>query len=261
MKNLEIIVISLERATERRAAIRKRLEALDLEFEIFDARNGDQGYQEHFKDINTFTFQIHSRRECLPGEIGCYASHMEVWRRCVQNNRPVVVLEDDAQLTDWLPEALSVAERLIDACGFIRLEANKQSSFPRRYDSVGSMGAFEVNYISRITVSTTGYVISPSAAQRFLSNSETMLATVDRFIQCPWVHHQPLYLLLPSPVARSVVDQGSYIKPEGHSPRKTRALGVMSSIILMKSIYFVRRVLFNASIGRKSRFEVRRVVE
>ena len=33
------------------------------------------------------------------GERGCAASHLELWRRCVRNGKPLLVLEDDAELT------------------------------------------------------------------------------------------------------------------------------------------------------------------
>jgi glycosyl transferase family 25 len=259
-RGMDIFVISLARATKRRSFILERLKELGLSSEVFDACTGENGYAPFFTDYNSLTYKVHSRREPMPGEIGCYASHMGLWKKCVELNRPIVILEDDARLTDELPRALQVSADLIEACGFIRLESCKQMKFPRRFAPVGGLDEFEVNYIYRVSDCMTGYVIAPEAAKRFIANSQTMLAPVDRFLQRPWTHEQPLYLLTPPSVVRQSGELGSDIKTEGASPRKDLSLGVLSSIIVLKSIYSLRRILFNATAGRRSRAIVRKLM-
>ena len=34
------------------------------------------------------------------GEVGCFLSHWHLWNKCIEKNEPIIVLEDDAILTD-----------------------------------------------------------------------------------------------------------------------------------------------------------------
>ena len=34
------------------------------------------------------------------GEVGCFLSHWHIWCKCIEKNEPLIVLEDDAVLTD-----------------------------------------------------------------------------------------------------------------------------------------------------------------
>ena len=34
------------------------------------------------------------------GEVGCFLSHWHIWNKCIEKNEPIIVLEDDAILTD-----------------------------------------------------------------------------------------------------------------------------------------------------------------
>jgi glycosyl transferase family 25 len=256
---MEIYVISLAGAHERRAAITKQLEKLGLAFEFFDACTGADGYQPFFDGYTAATYRIHSRRDALPGEIGCYASHLSLWQRCAQAGRPMVIIEDDAILTDQLPVALEATEKIITTCGFIRLEPNKQSSRrPRRYMPVGKVDEFEVNYIARVALCGTGYAVSPAAAEQLAKHSKVLLAPVDRYLQRAWSHRQPLYLLSPPVVLRQQGVFTSSIKTGEGAAGKLLTPGLLLRIATIKGAYFFKRVWFNATIGRKSHAQVRK---
>ena len=91
---LRIFVISLARAAERRAAISAHLQALGLEFEMVDGVDGRAlPAEEHARLLAPgVTFSS-------PGVVGCYMSHMAVYRRLVETGAAAaLVLEDDATL-------------------------------------------------------------------------------------------------------------------------------------------------------------------
>ena len=258
---MDIYVISLIDAHERRAAITKQLDKLGLAFEFFDACTGADGYQPFFDGYNAATYQIHSRRDALPGEIGCYASHLSLWQRCAQTGKPIVIIEDDAILTEQLPAALQATEKIITTCGFIRLEANKQSSRrPRRYMPIGKVDEFEVSYIARVALCMTGYVVSPAAAEQLAKHSKVLLAPVDRYLQRPWSHRQPLYLLSPPVVLRQQGVFASSIKTGEGAAGKLLSPGLLLRIAAINGAYFCKRVWFNATNGRQSRANLRRAL-
>ena len=93
-QKLRIYVISLARARERRAAISGHLRALGLEYELVDGVDGRAlPAEEHARLLAPgVTFQS-------PGVVGCYMSHMAVYRRLIEaGDTAALVLEDDAAL-------------------------------------------------------------------------------------------------------------------------------------------------------------------
>jgi glycosyl transferase family 25 len=258
---MELYVISLADALERRAAITDQLNGLGLPFKFFDACTGAAGYEPFFNDYDPATYRIHSRREALPGEIGCYASHLALWQLCVEIDRPIVIIEDDAILTEAFPAALRSTAKIIADCGFMRLEPNKQSRRrPRRYIPVGELDQFEVNYVARLSLCMTGYAVSPAAARRLVESSATLLAPVDRYLQRPWSHRQPVYSLTPAAVQRQQGVFESNIKVGSGAGHEQLTLGVLTRIALSKGGYFCKRVWFNATTGRLSRTRVRQAL-
>ena len=39
-----------------------------------------------------------------PGAQGCFLSHFMLWNRCIELGQPIIILEDDAEVVDLLPE-------------------------------------------------------------------------------------------------------------------------------------------------------------
>jgi len=257
---MKIFIISLTNATQRRARISAQLERLGLAYEFFDACRGDDGYQPYFEGYDPDIFMLYSRRTALPGEIGCYASHKSLWQKCIETQEPIVIIEDDAHLDDRLPDALKTAAKIIQQCGFIRLEPNKQSRQfykPSRYQSVGYLDNFEISYLSRIALCTTSYIVSPAAAGKLVFASNVLLAPVDKFNQRNWHHGQALYLLSPEMVRAQDDELESQIKLDAKTAKHAVGLALFLKIAVYKSANWFRRVYFNATIGKQSKTRVR----
>src|SRR5262245_7733227 len=94
---LPVFVINLDRSTERLARIKERCAAIKIPFERFPAISGADlppNLRPYFCDTSG---KIISR--LMPGEIGCYASHLGVWQLIVERDLPAaMVCEDDADL-------------------------------------------------------------------------------------------------------------------------------------------------------------------
>jgi len=103
MAPLKVFVISLQTSLDRRSRVTDMLKAIGLEFEFFDAVDG--------RSLDHKSYVAPDAPwELLPGEVGCYLSHLGVWRKVVNERVEVsLVLEDDA-LFD------ASALLVIDAC-------------------------------------------------------------------------------------------------------------------------------------------------
>jgi glycosyl transferase family 25 len=119
---LHIYVINLARQKDRRDSASRQLEGLGIEYSIFRAIEAPEALENHFSGINNWLCQMEVKRVGTPTEVACYASHLSLWRKCVELDESIVVLEDDFELTPEFTAAIELSRNLIDDYGFIRLE-------------------------------------------------------------------------------------------------------------------------------------------
>ncbi|NNC76310.1 MAG: glycosyltransferase family 25 protein [Woeseiaceae bacterium] len=196
---MRIFVISLPTQSERRAYIRAQFERMGVEFAFFDAVDARRKQVEYFRAFDIRRFQLNTGRNPLTTEIGCYASHLMLWRTCMILGEPIIILEDDACLDDLFATAMTFVERRIETLGFVRLETNPKSLGP----TVTLGKSFSAQYCHSYPFSAMAYAISPSVAQTFVEQSDVFHSPVDKFIKDFWVHGQPLYQLSPHVVRES----------------------------------------------------------
>ena len=76
----------------------------NLEYEVFSAVEGykidyaklqSQGFDTNHSWIDPILYTPLTK-----GEVGCFLSHWHIWNKCIEKNEPILVLEDDAILTD-----------------------------------------------------------------------------------------------------------------------------------------------------------------
>ena len=115
------------------------------------------------------------------GGLGCYMSHVRVWRRVVQLNRPAIVLEDDVQLFPSFKSRIQKAlAELPHDWGMLYLA----NLVPR--DIVKKSEHEYGKHIVRLSGNywgTYAYAISPSAAHILLLHALPLQYQVDSFIQ------------------------------------------------------------------------------
>ncbi|RCW66550.1 glycosyl transferase family 25 [Marinobacter nauticus] len=190
----EIVVISLARATERRASIEQQFAELSVPFTFFDAVDGKQGHP-LFDRYDADKARRIGEIPLTPGHLGCYASHYLVWQRCAESGRPLIVLEDDAMLFPGpFLRFLEAAADLPPALECVRLFASKS----RNRDSVK---VYEANGVAiakflRGHKSATGYYLTPAAARKFLRYGERWAEPVDIEMDQFWANGVECYGVL-----------------------------------------------------------------
>ncbi|PSF05525.1 epitope biosynthesis protein [Marinobacter fuscus] len=173
----EIIVISLLRAVERREAIKAQFSHLGVDFHFFDAVDGKKGH-ELFLRFDARKAKRIGEIPLTAGHLGCYASHYLVWQRCSESNKPLIVLEDDAQIfEESFSRFLSVCPALPETIECVRL-------FDSRSRNTERLRVFDQNGVTvckflRGHKSATGYFLRPSAARKFLQYADTWAEPVD----------------------------------------------------------------------------------
>ena len=76
----------------------------NLEYELFKAVEGHKidyhKLREQGFDVNHDWIDPILNTPLTKGEVGCFLSHWHIWNKCIEKNEPIIVLEDDAILTD-----------------------------------------------------------------------------------------------------------------------------------------------------------------
>lgn len=110
MQKIPVFVISLKRATERRAAISEHLRSLGVEFEMIDGVEGSALTTDQLAEV------VSTGCELSKGMIGCNLSHISVYRRIAEGAADVaLILEDDARLSPLVVDLLRTG---VDASRF-----------------------------------------------------------------------------------------------------------------------------------------------
>ena len=252
---MRIVVISLVEAVDRRRSAAEQLSALGLEFEFFDACDASTRIPSHFDEFDGLAYRLNCQRDPTPGEIGCYASHLSLWKQCAVSDEPYLVLEDDFEALPGFIEAIAVLEMLLKEHDFIRLEPfNRARAVGKRLRLAGqtldTIGRFTFHYLSDVPTQLTAYAISPSGATRLAKASSRLTAPADKFVQRTWVHRVPIFALSPAIARTGPHSRHSMI---GDRRRlKRRGLGLLLARAAYKGFGELRRIGFDRSQRQRS---------
>ena len=215
---MKVFVISLATSTARRAGVSKKLGERGIAFEFLDAVDGRVGLHPYLKNYDETRFLINRRRKAAPGELGCYVSHLLAWEKCVALGEPIVVLEDDFELTDSFKAGIASIEPFVDKLAFVRLEPLEKRFF------ITSHKGPEFSLVKQLNVGmcATGYVITPHGAAKLIERGRRIEAPVDLYLKYTFTHNQLIHALVPHVVYPTHQDSDI-----GFDARKQREKGAL----------------------------------
>lgn len=236
---MRVYVINCRRHAGRRAAAQSTLEKAGVRFEFFDGLCADDARSRKLFDaVDEQEFLINTGRRVTDGEIGCYASHREVWKRAAELDEPVVILEDDFELLGDFNKTLGVVTRLIDRVGFIRLQTDLRAKKCRGVD----IDEFRLCRITKPPHGLMCYGLSAQVARRFVAATRVLNAPVDIFTKKYWEHGQPMFVLTPYAVGPSRHHERTTIEGRTKAPKP---LPIAARRFLRKAGSYLRRWQFN----------------
>ncbi len=190
---LKIFVISLISSTDRRADVAKKLADKQISFEFLDAIDGRDSNHSYLKNYDEKQFLIHRRRKALAGELGCYVSHVLAWEKCVDLNQPIVVLEDDFEITDYFVDGLLFLETVLNKIEFVRLEPLECKLTLTSYKN----DTFSLVKQLKIGMCLTGYLITPKGAKNLLKKSRKINYPIDLYVRYSFIHNVLIHAIEP----------------------------------------------------------------
>ncbi len=192
--DVELVVISLASAVERRRRVEERLRGFPLPWRFFEAKTSAPAalrYDER-------RARLHRGRALAAAELGCFGSHYECLRAFAEAGRPahLIVLEDDVYLDESFPYADLAG--LMRACGIDYLRLHATFSRPSRFLGVVWRYRQLVRYVGR-PYGTCAYVISPAGARRFVQSVREIVRPIDDELDRFWQNGLPPYAIFPAP--------------------------------------------------------------
>jgi len=134
---LKVVLLNLERSADRRQAMQNQLSDLQIAFEWIRAIDGKARWAEIADKVSTEAFDRNIGRGVLPGEVGCYLSHLQAWNFLLESDDDVLlVLEDDIVFGDEFVTAVELAIEHRRDWDFLKL--NKiRAKHPIRQKAIG----------------------------------------------------------------------------------------------------------------------------
>ena len=202
---IDIQVISLPESSDRRHAVAKQLNSRRIDFRFFDAVDGF-GDDPLLKRMDARKFLYRNNRYPIPREAGCYASHFYLWEICEASNRPMLIMEDDFELTQQAERVLHAIHNLIEKYPILKLERLIKNK-PRILS--GSYHGVDVYRYRKAPHCLLAYSISPDAARKLIKSRENFLYPVDVFVRNFGIHGVPVFGIEPPMVDRGPLNYKS----------------------------------------------------
>lgn len=190
------------------------------------------------------------KRKLSDTEIGCYLSHIAVWRRIAESEDPAMVLEDDFRLdSETLPFIDALPARL-KRRSLIKLSTAKRQKFNRK--ALLERRGRKLRSYRIISPHTTGYVIGPEAAAAMLAARKRFFRPVDIDLKHVWEHGVPIYGVDP-PLVRERGDLDSIIGPDRSAAKSSHHLVRLAANTRYQLRFHLNRLRHSVLIGSRTR--------
>jgi glycosyl transferase family 25 len=197
MDALRTWVINLDRAPDRLQRIAAQLDRLGLPWTRLAAVDARTLQPAQRAALDEATYRRRHGMTPLPGELGCYLSHLAVVQAFLASDaRFALVLEDDVKLGDGLPEVLRGLATCAEHWDMVKLSAvHSGTPVPVREVAPGRHLAV---MLSKCT-GASAYLINRRAAQAYADGLLPMTLPYDHVFDQGWRFGLKVRLVSPPP--------------------------------------------------------------
>lgn len=219
MSELLTLVINLDRAVERRARIAAALQALGIAWQRLPAMDGSLlSESERRTKIDEQEFQRKRGMPSVPGELGCYLSHVEAMRRLLASDAQyALILEDDVIPGKDLVAVLQALMSHPDRWDMVKLSA-VHTGTPARVLKLTESHSLAVMFSS--CTGASAYMVNRRAARIYHDQLLPMTVQVDHVLDQGWRFGIKVRLVTPQPAQHDDRVPTTIAQPQGTGPRK-----------------------------------------
>ena len=185
MKNFIICLSKIKSSFDSALKVQKQLENFNVFAELFEGTYGDAALKQKEKENRiihhigihgTYPSEKSVVKYNRPGVIGCFYSHFNLWKKCVEMNEPIIIWEDDIEIQrpfspvswqDVLILGLSHPAKAKEVIHLLNNPAKDAKALP---------------YNRRSMPGTCGYAIKPDAAKKLCNEYKNTYLASDNAI-------------------------------------------------------------------------------
>lgn len=240
---LPVYLINIDRATDRLAVIQRQSEELGIEIERVDGVDGALLPYEQWVDVDHERFQRRHGRVILPGEYGCYRSHLLALRQFLAGGgQSAIVIEDDIALDrNFLARAMAAHEAAPNA-EIIKLVNHRWGGF--RATTRSRSGDVIGRCLFGPQGSTACYLVTRAGAEKIVKSLAVMSLPWDVAIERGWDMHTSIFTTRTNLVGFSPLQRTTMIGwRRDYRAAKSTALRRIPAH-LFRTVDFFRRIAY-----------------
>ena len=219
MLNIQILVISLERAQSRREKVALELGETGLHWQFLDAVDGAQLNM----PISCYPDKKVKRLLGFPltsSELGCFLSHRAAWEHCVRTNQITLVFEDDFVLSPDFEKELNLLLGYASDWQLVRLQGLVEVDFT----SIRPINGHQLVHNHQDPLGATAYILNPDAATALIKHAQCIFEPLDHYLEHEKVHGVRMLVMKPYPVwinglTSTISDRPQRLPISGHRKR------------------------------------------
>lgn len=201
---MKVYVINLKECVNRKTLVTEALNKHQIDYEFHSTERLSIGeINKIYPAKSSLKTMRYKGYKLTDSEVGCFNSHIQLWKKCLEANNPIVILEDNIKITsDNFKQIISLIESKIDKFGIIKLS----NTFDRKALSKAAFtNEHNIVSYSKGGCGTLGYVITPRVAKIFLDNSKNFFEPVDDFMETEWRNNCVVYGIEPHIIGRAQI--------------------------------------------------------
>lgn len=204
---MKVYVINLTESSDRRKKMESILEPLNIPYSFYITDRIDN-QPEHI----IYKLYNHKKALLLKGygltnsELGCWASHLELWNKCIELNEPILIMEDNACFT-VLDANLFLEEisREIHTYNLVKLGGSFKKDKYTEFAQLKHNPSYSLVSYNKGNCGMYGYMLTPYAAKKLIKNIDNFFEPVDNYMENEWRTKQIVYIVHPPLVQRDNV--------------------------------------------------------
>jgi glycosyl transferase family 25 len=238
-------VINLDRSADRLAHMNVELGRVGVAFERVAAVDGAALRPDELRAFRAARSEANPGG-WLPGEIGCFLSHLEAWRRIATGVEAwATIFEDDVRVAADLRALLASADWIPAEADVVRLEANRPMRLADGRPIEAAPGRKVFRALSG-TAGAAGYLIAKDACRWLIETPARLHTSADNFLFKPKVsavaRRLRRYQVVPAVCVQEGVAEGEPRTPSLIKPRNTRGRGYRERTNPLLAFWPMRRV-------------------
>ncbi len=240
---LKAYLINLDRSADRLAHMQAAFASAGITFQRVAAIDGAALETDA---LNAFCQEAPRHVDWLPGEIGCFLSHLEAWRSIADSSDAFgAIFEDDIHVSQELGQLLASPDWIPLGADIVRLEAYR----PMRLSDGRAIPGLTDRKVYRALSGTSGaaaYILAKHAAARLCDAAPELRMPADLFLfkpkVSPMAKQLSCYQVVPALCVQEGVVPGDTVTLDSLiKPRSIRGRSYRDSINPLLRIWPIRR--------------------